>query len=57
MKYVKRILTLPFALPIWIISLSIKWVRYGGELRVNIEKEGIDVKELYKLLTELNDKL
>jgi len=45
---------LPFAIVLWVFSVSIKWVRYGGELQVNLGEPVIDPKELMSLLRDLN---
>lgn len=45
---------LPFAIVLWVFSVSIKWVRYGGELRINLGEPVIDPKELLSVMKDLN---
>ena len=54
MKYIKRILMLPFAWVLWTISLSIQWIRFGGNLIVKAEKNVINPEELLSELKRLN---
>jgi len=54
MKYIKRILLLPFMIILWTVSVSIKWIKYGGELRVNTGQPIVDPVELMSLLRDLN---
>ena len=56
MKYILRILMLPFAWVLWTVAYSIKWVKYGGNLGIN-DKSPIKPGEFYALLKEVNDKL
>jgi len=53
MKYIKRILMLPFAWIMWTFYLSIKWIQYGGDLVIN-GKNSINLKDLESLLRDLN---
>ena len=57
MKYIKRILMLPFAVVLWLFYFAIDWVKYGGELRVNNGKPVIKPEEFYKLLIDTSSKL
>lgn len=53
MKYIKRILMLPFALIIWSYYLSIRWIRYGGYLTIH-GQDTPNPDELLSLLRDLN---
>ena len=57
MKYIKRLLLLPFAWILWTVYYSIKWVRYGGQLQINSSEEVINPKELLAEIKRLNDNL
>jgi hypothetical protein len=57
MKYIIRILVLPFAIILWVVSSSIKWIQYGGELRINLSKEVVNPVELRDLLKDLNQNI
>ena len=57
MKYIKRILMLPFAVVVWVFYFTIDWVRYGGQLTVNKGKPVISPEEFHRLLTEISEKL
>jgi hypothetical protein len=54
MKYIFRILMLPFILILLIFLASIKWIRYGGKVRINLSEQVINPKELVSLLKDLN---
>ena len=57
MKYIKRILMLPFAWVLWTVAYSIRWVKYGGELRVHDKDKSYDPKELLAEIKKLNNNL
>lgn len=54
MKYIKRILTLPFAWVLWTVALSIQWIRFGGNLTVKAEQNVINPEELLAEIKRLN---
>ncbi|MCK9429201.1 MAG: hypothetical protein M0R17_04295 [Candidatus Omnitrophica bacterium] len=55
MKYIKRILMLPFAWVLWTFYYSFAWVKNGGEVNIYLsDKPVIDPKELMSLLRDLN---
>ena len=56
MRILIRIITLPLAWLLWTISYTYHWIRYGGELQVNI-KPIIKPEEFYRLLTEVSERL
>lgn len=45
---------LPFAWVLWTLSLSIQWIRFGGNLIVKAEKNVINPEELLSELKRLN---
>ena len=45
---------LPFAWALWTLSLSIQWIRYGGNLIVKAEHNVINPEELLSELKRLN---
>ena len=45
---------LPFAWVLWTLSLSIQWIRYGGNLIVKAEHNVINPEELLSELKRLN---
>ena len=57
MKYILRIIVLPFAWVIWTIQLSVKWVQYGGEITIKGGKNVINPEELLEEIKKLNNNL
>ena len=57
MKYIKRILMLPFAWVLWTFALSIKWVRDGGDLIIKAKEGQINPEELLTEIKKLNNNL
>jgi hypothetical protein len=53
MKYIKRILMLPFAWVVWTFYLSFRWIKYGGDLAIH-GKDAPNPDELMSLLRDLN---
>ena len=56
MKYIIRILMLPFAIIMWIIYYSYQWVKYGGTLVLNKENH-VTPSELLEAMKLLNKNL
>jgi len=55
MKYIKRILMLPFVVIAFVFSASFLFIKNGGEISINLKnKPDIDPKELISLLRNLN---
>jgi hypothetical protein len=59
MKYILRILVLPFAWTIWTIYYSKEWVKDGGKLTFNIPQtdDYISPSDFYSKMNELNNNL
>jgi len=57
MKYIKRILMLPFAWILWTVAYSIIWVQYGGELALHSKDKSYDPKEMLVEIKKLNNNL
>ena len=55
MKYIKRILMLPFAIVIMLFHYSILWVKNGGELLLFDGKPIIKPEEFYRKMCEVNE--
>ena len=57
MKYILRILVLPFAWVLWTVQLSVKWVQSGGDLTVKGGRNVINPEELLEEIKKLNNNL
>ena len=57
MKYIRRILLLPFAWVLWTVAYSIRWVKYGGELKLHGKDVDYDPKAMYEEIKRLNNNL